>query len=414
MSKFENSACGPVEGGEAAPPSDRAATVVLQVGPAWDETGGMATVCRQMVEPESTGPFRIIHFATTRGTEGKESFFARIGRHVQHVRKLRECIRLHGARVVHIHTCSGFSFFRSAIDAWAARREGCRVVLHIHGAGFDRFCAEASGLSRWIIRQILERTDAVIALSRGWAETLRGAAPRANVVVVENAVPDVPSREAGNASPTCHFLLLARMDTWKGVDDLLAACAILKGLQTDFQVTLAGPPGEGESAATLVDRIAASGLENCVRFVGPVQGDAKEILWRQTDVLVQPSHQEGMPMSMLEALMRGIPVVATRVGAIPEVITAGREGLLVRPRAVDELAAAMLKMVNDSQGRREMGVMARQLAQHRFSLARFERDLGALYASFMRDPAQPHPVGQGHVAVSPAPYGTFRITAVSV
>lgn len=413
MSKLENSACGPVEGGDAAPAYDRAATVVLQVGPALDETGGMATVCRQMVEPESTGPFRIIHFATTRGTERKESCFARIGRHVQHVRKLRDCIRLYQARVVHIHTCSGFSFFRSAIDAWAARREGCRVVLHIHGAGFDRFCAEASGLSRWIIRQILERTDAVIALSRGWAETLRGAAPRANVAVVENAVPDVPSRQAPNASPTCHFLLLARMDTWKGVDDLLAACTILKGLQTDFHVTLAGPPGEGDSAVALVDRIASSKLENRVRFVGPVHGAVKETLWRQTDVLVQPSHQEGMPMSMLEALMRGIPVVATRVGAIPEVITAGREGWLVRPRAVDELAAAMLKMVTDLQGRRTMGMAARELAQQRFSLARFERDITSLYNSLLPSDAPSHFVSQDHAMVGPDLCGTYPAAAGS-
>lgn len=414
MVQFENSACGLVEGGDVAPTPDRAATVVLQVGPALDETGGMATVCRQMVEPESTGPFRIIHFATTRGTEGKEPFFARILRHVQHVRKLRGCIRLHQARVVHIHTCSGFSFFRSAIDAWAARREGCRVVLHIHGAGFDRFCTEASGMSRWIIRQILERADAVIALSHGWAETLRGAAPRANFVVVENAVPDAPSRETAIASPTCHFLLLARMDTWKGVDDLLAACAILKGLQTDFQVTLAGPPGEGDSAAAMVDRIAASRLENCVRFVGPVHGDAKETLWRQTDVLVQPSHQEGMPMSMLEALMRGIPVVATRVGAIPEVITEGREGILIAPRAVDELAAAMLKMMDDAAARRGMGVMARKLAQHRFSLARFERDMTSLYASLLPRHAQVQSVSQEYAMVGPAPCGACPTAAGSL
>lgn len=376
---FEESSAGAKE----VAPGELA--TVIQVGPSLDETGGMATVCRQMTQLSFARQFRVIHFATTRGLTGRQSLLERTARHLRHIRELWDCIQSHGTQGVHIHTCSGFSFFRSALDAWAARKVGCRVVLHIHGAGFDRFCAESSGISRRLIRGALEKADSVIALSRSWADALRTVAPRAAVIVVENAVPETARRNVQDMSHLCHFLLLARMDVWKGVNELLRACRLLKDRGSEFQVTLAGPEGDAGSASTLACRIAANGLEGCVRYVGTVEGESKECLWDQTDVLVQPSHQEGMPMSMLEALMRGIPIVATRVGAIPEVINDGREGLLIAPRAADELAAAMQKMLEDEDARRAMGMAAGQLARRRFSLARFEQDLMQAYSGLMRD-----------------------------
>lgn len=381
---LELSKCSELNSDSATDRAPGAPKTVIQVGPSLDETGGMATVCRLMAQLTFAGQFRVMHFATTRGLQERESLLARTARHVRHMRALRDCIGAHCAQVVHIHTCSGFSFFRSAMDAWAARKAGCRVVLHIHGAGFDRFCAESSVISRRIIRQTLEGADAVIALSCSWADALRSIAPRARIIVVENAVPGAALREASKVTQFCQFLLLARMDAWKGVDDLLAACTILKNRGTAFQVTLAGPAGSTESGPDLSRRIAAAGLADCVRYIGSVEGASKENLWRMTDVLVQPSHQEGMPMSMLEALMRGIPVVATRVGAIPEVITDGREGLLIAPRAVDELAMAMQKMIADEPARRAMGMAAGQLARRRFSRARFEQNLGQAYSNLQR------------------------------
>jgi len=381
----------------------------VQIGPALDETGGMATVCRQMAALEFSGTFRVVHFATTCAANPQESFLRRIVRHLSHVVRLKRFIAAHDARVVHVHTCSGFSFFRSAVDAWIARRGGCRVVLHIHGAGFDQFCAQASAIEAVAIRHVLHKADAVIALSRGWAEALRTFAPRAEIQIVENAVaqsaeeivdcqlsigdckgdtregiPDEmsarkDSRTSGQKVDMCRFLMLARMDTWKGVDDLLAACARLSESGRDFRLTLAGPEGSAGGSTELRRKIDALGLGVCVHYVGAVDGAGKEKNWNETDVLVQPSHQEGMPMSLLEAMMRGIPVVATRVGAVPEVITDGCEGLLVEARNVEELASALARMSDSETDRAAMGRAARELGLERFTLARLERDLKVLY-----------------------------------
>lgn len=363
----------------------------------------MVTVCAQIVQMGFEGRYRMTHFATTRRSTTREYLVLRILRHLRHLRALQDQLRTAHVRIVHLHTCSGFSFFRSAADAWIARRAGCRVVLHIHGAGFDRFFAEASPLARRLIRGELTRADAVVALSRGWAKALSACAPAARVIVIENAVAtDMEDTGDGPALPVdrkvdhqaavgeaCRFLMLARMDAWKGVNDLLTACGILKHRSRRFRLTLAGPEGSAGNAGELARKIKETDLDLFVRYIGPVSGSAKANLWRETDVLVQPSHQEGMPMALLEALARGLPVVATRVGAIPEVLTDGREGRLVTPHAPEELAAALQKIIDDPRERAAMGRAARELAQRRYSLKRMEADLDALYARLLTSAAIP-------------------------
>ena len=164
-------------------------------------------------------------------------------------------------------------------------------------------------------------------------------------------------------------------------------------------MTLAGPEGSAGNAAELARKIGDAGLDKQVRYIGPVDGDEKERLWSETDVLVQPSHQEGMPMSLLEALMRGIPAVATRVGAVPEVITDGREGILITPHAVDELATAMQRVIQNSAWRESMGKAGRELARRRFSMLRFERDIAEIYSDLICGESESRIAGQRASAV---------------
>jgi glycosyltransferase involved in cell wall biosynthesis len=242
-------------------------------------------------------------------------------------------------------------------------------------------------LGRKLIAWSLSRANRVVALSQAWRAKLRDMSPEARIVVVENAVamPEVvPSR--GGAG-RCRFALLARMDEWKGIDDLLAACAKLRGAGVELDVELAGPPGTAGDAATLARKIEALDLEGNVRYVGPVHGEEKAELLRGADVYIQPSHHEGMPISLLEALGFGLPVVATSVGAVPEVITDGSEGLLVPPHRSDLLAAAMRAVATDPTGRQRMSRAARRRVSARFGLDRFRNDLLSLYHELDRPAA---------------------------
>ncbi|MCH7886150.1 MAG: glycosyltransferase, partial [Planctomycetes bacterium] len=98
------------------------------------------------------------------------------------------------------------------------------------------------------------------------------------------------------------------------------------------------------------------------------------------------SHHEGMPISLLEALAHGLPIIATTVGAVPEVITPNQEGLLVPPHNPDLLAAAMGDLAGDPDRRARMSVAARCSAERRFGLGRLRDDLVRLYDAVCREP----------------------------
>jgi glycosyltransferase involved in cell wall biosynthesis len=358
-------------------PSNRRRVIV--VGPSPDLTGGMATVVGQMLRIDYADRYETELFPITFAPGDQERTTSRVARHVRHLRRLRSRATDTQTAVVHVHTCSGFSFYRSALDLLAVAGTGCKTVLHVHGAAFDEFWARSARPARSLIRWALHHADRVIALSQGWRDRLRMMAPRARVRVVENAVEAPPGLGTMHPSGPRRFVLLARMDVWKGIDDLLDACALMASRGCPFRVTLAGPPGSAGDEATLKQKTAQRGVERVVRYVGPVHGRAKWELLQSSHVYISPSHHEGMPISILEALACGLPVVATSVGAVPEVISHGREGLFVPSRSPQKLAEAMAAIARDEALWRRMSQSARAIAAERFSLLRFCDELVSLY-----------------------------------
>jgi len=356
---------------------------VIVVGPPPDMVGGMASVVKQFLSLDFGSDLHVTAFPTTFSRDARESRGARIVRHLRHLRLLASACRRARPGVVHVHTCSGASLYRSAADVMVARLAGCRTVLHVHGAAFDKFHADSGVVQRRLIERSLTVADRVVALSEGWRQKLRRMAPGARIVVVENAVALPEIAQSKRVEGPCRLLFLSRMDDWKGVDDLLDAAAHARAGGCEFELVLAGPAGSAGDAAVLNEKINARGLESCVYFAGAVYGAEKSTLLRNADLCVQPSHHEGLPVAVLEALSYGIPVIATSVGAIPEVITDRREGLLVPARRPDVLAEAICGLTRDPAARRAMGAAGRRLAESRFGLARLREDLRSLYRELL-------------------------------
>jgi len=334
---------------------------------------------QQMTSLEMGGRYWFRPFYATTAPPGREPSGAKVIRHGRHLYNLRAAIRTCGAGIAHIHTCSGVSFARSAADLLVARQAGCKTVLHIHGAKFNEFFASLGRTGRRMVAVAMRLSDRVVALSETWQRQLEGMSPGARIVVMENATAIPRGAGAARRDGPCRFLFLGRMDTWKGIDDLLDAAQRVTQRHVPFHLTLAGPPGTAGNASTLKGKIASRGLRAVVDYSGPVFGSGKDRLLREADVYVQPSHNEGMPISLLEALAYGLAVVATRVGAVPEVIGHGREGLLVEARNVEPLASAMETMCREDALRESMSVAAGRLARGRFGLRRLQSDLLALY-----------------------------------
>jgi glycosyltransferase involved in cell wall biosynthesis len=264
--------------------------------------------------------------------------------------------------LVHVHSAMRGSFWRKGLFATLARLFGKPVVLHLHGSEMKPFYQSQPAFLKGRIRHNLEKADHVVVLSESWREFVGGVAPAARIAVVPNYVPLPPcpdlSQRKGN-----QVLFLGLIGERKGVFDLIPAFAKVRAQFPDAHLTLGGN-GEVDRAAAL---IADLGLQDAITLAGWIDGDAKTELLAKSDIHVLPSHNEGLPMSVLEAMAMHQPVVTTRVGGIPELITDGEDGLLIAAGDQDALAKALCALLGDSTLREKLGSRARDRIESRYS-----------------------------------------------
>ena len=172
------------------------------------------------------------------------------------------------------------------------------------------------------------------------------------------------------------ILAVGRLSYEKGIADLLRAAAVLsktKGVP-DFRLVLVGDGPERESLARLASRL---GIEEKVTMAG-FQRDTKPYYSIAT-LLAVPSHTEGSPNVVLEGMAAGLPIAATAVGGIPEILEDGLTGLMVPPRNPDAMADAILRILADPEMRLRLGAAARLRAESNFTPDAYKRSLVEFY-----------------------------------
>jgi glycosyltransferase involved in cell wall biosynthesis len=287
------------------------------------------------------------------------------------------CVGRHPA-IVHVHAASHASFLRKSLVLLVARLAGCKTIFHLHGGGFRTYATEEAGalLRRWI-RHTLEASSLVITLSDSWAQFVRACAPRARVAVVPNAVP-LPALPAPGRAVPGRILFLGRLERSKGVFDLLEAGArIVRETAGPSPLRLVFG-GEGDVQG-LRRRAAELGIAERIDVLGWVGPEARDAQLAQASVFCLPSHAEGLPMSMLEAMAARKAVVATRVGGIPETLRDGDNGLLVPPCDEQALARALARLLGDDALRDRLAGRARATIEQHYSTEVVCGQLSAIY-----------------------------------
>ncbi|WP_462330385.1 glycosyltransferase family 4 protein, partial [Thiohalocapsa halophila] len=352
---------------------------VLMLGPLPPPVGGMASVVQNLSDALSARlELRVVN--TVKTTADDRSLWQGVAAQLRLLGRLaRECLVWRPA-VVHIHTCSWLTFWRNGVDVLLARLLGRRVVLHIHGAQFHRFLGGLSGARAWLARRVLRAAHRVVVLGTGWREVLSAWAEPARLVVVPNGVPLGPKVEPSPHGPF-RVLCLANYEARKGQEDLLRAVAAL-GAERSVRIELLGFEAEPGRRQRLLGQAAALGVD--ADIPGPVTGAGKEARLAAAHCFCLPSYDEGLPMSMLEAMAVGLPVVATRVGAIPEALVDGEEGLLFAPGDTGALTGHLQRLIREPAAAAALGAAGRERLARDFSLAHSAELLLGVYASLAR------------------------------
>lgn len=349
---------------------------VLAIGPSVTLShGGIATVIGGIVAHYATGDegIQVVPYASCLAKDRPLPIKA--GHALFAWLRLVLCYR--GYDIYHIHMASFGSAFRKQRYIRSLKRMGKRVVVHIHGGFFLRYYGGLPPKKQKRLADALKQADGVIALSEGWRAALERELGLTNVVAIPNCVDPADFPPGGGEDPggPPRLLYLSRMKAKKGAWDLIEALALLEAQGVDFSATLAGD-GEVDKARALV---AEKGLAARVAVLGWTGGQEKQRLLRAADVVVLPSHEEGLPMVLLEGMAAGKAVVSTPVGAIPELVEAGVNGLLVTPGAVEELAGALGALCRDALMRRRMGRANREKTEALYSPDVVYKQLTAMY-----------------------------------
>ncbi len=351
---------------------------VLFAGPLPPAVGGMATIIGDLAQSSLAGRVDLRQFNTGKTTPPGRPLWRGIWARLTLLGRWWQAVGAVPRPLVHIHTCSGFSYFMDSVLLWLASWRGCVTVLHIHGARFDEFLAGLPPPLKWFAQGVARRADRVVVLSPEWREKLAGPLKGARLTIVRNGVPPaVPEAEAATPHERFTLLFLGNLSRRKGVLELVEA---LSGLPENVHLDLAGGEDDIGIAREIEALAAARGLQARVKLLGPVRGPAKQACWRAADAFVLPSHAEGVPIAMLEAMSAGLPVVATSVGGIPTVIQDRVNGRLVMPGDVAGLHAALAELVADPDLRVALGQAAQRRWRDQFSIEHTVAELLQLYA----------------------------------
>lgn len=281
--------------------------------------------------------------------------------------------------IVHVHMAERGSVFREGIVAILGKLFGSKVIIHMHGATFEEWYITKNCFIQQIISWILNKADKLLILGEFWNEFASGMMKdNCKIQVLHNAV-NVPKKRKYNEKST-EIMFLGMLIRRKGIDDFLEAIKEIKGeLPSDVRVKLYG----SDKHSNIQEKIDGENIGNIVSYYGWLTNENREECFSRTMINVLPSYNEGLPMTILEAMAFGIPTISTNVAAIPEAICDREEGILINPGDVKALANAILSIVTDTEKRVKFSKNAYSRAIKEFDVEKHIEKLRLIYVDLI-------------------------------
>ena len=287
---------------------------------------------------------------------------------------------------------AGVPFYKDFITVMMLKMMGRKIVMHFHNKGVAT--RQNRWLDNWLYRRYFKGVKSIL-LAEALYEDVKRYVKREDVFVSPNAIPEismakenmaykiVSASNVANDNHVPHILWLTNIMKTKGIMEFLAALKILKDKGVKFQVDFIGGLTKEMSGDEFDTALTMMGLNGCSAYHGPKYGDEKYAFYRDADIFVLPSYTEALPVSILEAMQFGLPVVASNVGGVSAEVEEGVSGFLLggkqpimlntfRPN-VCEIADKLQVLLTDTDLRHKMGEAGREKYEREFTLEVFEK-----------------------------------------
>lgn len=259
-------------------------------------------------------------------------------------------------------------FLKDALYIWTAKLLGRNVVAWYHMNFLAMRYETLPGAMQWFIRRTLSVVDCHVSVGHSLVKNLPAFIERDRTAVVHNGIPAVRCNGEHEAEKVVRIVYLSNLGTAKGWRVLFTAAERLCERNETVRIDFYGNPMT-DSPAEEIEQIFGTGqFPSRIVYHGPVYGADKERVLCGADIFCFPSLNEAFPLTVLEAMSAGLPVVASDVGSVREAVEDGRSGKIVSPGNIEALEAALQTLVDQPDVRREMGRYNRERFAREFTV----------------------------------------------
>jgi glycosyltransferase involved in cell wall biosynthesis len=278
------------------------------------------------------------------------------------------CFMNRGCKVLFFSSANR-SFWEKSFWALAGRIFGARVYMVMVDGNFPEFYSSLSRFGKFLARFATAKAT-VVGQSKSWGEFFNNIFPESDIKLITGGVdttfftPNTTAITPPDAP--INVLYVGWIIKEKGIHDILAASELLLKKCTNFKIDLVGPIYCDEEELMLL--IKNHGLQEVVTVTGPIHSrEALRNKYCSADIFLFPSHYEGFPMALLEAIACGLPCIGSDAGGIPDILDDGQCGKVIKARSPAEIADALSFFIENKDIRLDVAKLSRQRAESNYS-----------------------------------------------
>tara|TARA_B100000378_G_scaffold206253_1_gene169517 strand:+ start:20798 stop:21916 length:1119 start_codon:yes stop_codon:yes gene_type:complete len=259
-------------------------------------------------------------------------------------------------KIVHLHGAAKGSLFRKYVLFKITKSVFNRtVIFHCHASEMKQFYLEGSIFTKKVCENFFNNVDLIICLSRSWEEFFSSNFRPKAIEVLENIVqnPNVAGLKKKKVDYPIEFLFLGYLGDRKGIFDLITVIDENKDLLRGKFKLIVGGNGDAEKLNNI---LKDKQLFDLVEYKGWISGELKSRLLLNSDVYILPSYNEGLPLSILEAMSYGNAIISTNVGGIAEVVKPSINGFIIEPGNYLQINETIISFLNYPSLAAEFGI----------------------------------------------------------
>ena len=329
---------------------------IIMIGPDMNSQGGMSSVIKLYSSSELLDNDVIYLSAYKDGN----FLFKIIFFFIFLIKYIFILIRIRHIKLIHIHVAIKGSFFRKYIVFKIAKLFHKKIIFNVHPIDFVNFYNKVNIVIQKMITEALNKSDLILVLSGTIKSEVANICQNRNIKILYNPV--IVKEFRYKESETINVLFLGKLCKEKGVYDIIEASKLVKS--PNIKINLYGD-GDIEEFEKLIKE---NNLQEKIKIMGWISGREKDEALNNSDIFILPSYSEGLPMSILEAMAIGLPIISTPVGGIPEAVEDGADGFLVSPGDYNALAEKIDSLASNKPQREQMGQRGYEIAREKFDV----------------------------------------------